>query len=227
MRTSDFADLDIDRVVDDRIDPHACEGGVAARVAVIGRDAHQAMHAGFGLQPAIGVVALDQHGRRLDARLFAVVDFQHLDLEASAFGPARVHAKQHRGPVLAFGAACAGVDFEIGIVAVGFARKHRLDLARLHLARHRADRRLGFVDNRLVAFLLAELDQADIVLERLGDAADTLDAVFQRLALPHQFLGFLRVVPEGGVLGAHVQVIKPLQRLIPVKDASSAGLCPA
>ena len=52
-----------------------------------------------------------------------------------------------------------------------------------------------------------------------------LDAVFQRLALPHQLLGFLRVVPEGGVLGAHVQVIEPLQRLIPVKDASSAGLC--
>jgi hypothetical protein len=35
----------------------------------------------FGLQPAIGVVALDEDGRGLDARLFAVMDFQHLDLE--------------------------------------------------------------------------------------------------------------------------------------------------
>ncbi len=153
------------------------------------------------------------------------MDFQHLDLEAAAFGPARVHAQQHRGPVLALGAACAGVDFEIGVVGVGLAREHGLDLARLDLARQRADRGLGLVDDRLVALFLAELDQADIVFERLRDALHGLDAVLEALALPHQFLGFLRVVPEGGVLGAHVQVIKSLQRLIPVKDASSAGLC--
>ena len=152
-----LADLDLDRIVDDRIDPDAGERRVAARVAVIGRDAHQPVHAGFGLQPAIGVVALDQHGRRLDARLFAVMDFQHLDLEAAALGPARVHAQQHRGPVLALGAAGAGVDFEIGVVGVGLAREHRLDLARPDLARQRADRGLGLLDDRLVAFFLAEL----------------------------------------------------------------------
>ena len=38
--------------------------------------------------------------------------FEDLDLVAVLLGPARVHAHQHRGPVLAFGAAGAGMDFD-------------------------------------------------------------------------------------------------------------------
>src|SRR5690606_20851363 len=104
-----FRDHDVDGIVDDRIDPGAGEGGVAARVAVIGRDAHQTVHARFRFQPAIGIVALDEDGGGFDARLLALVDLQHLDLEFAALGPARVHAQEHGGPVLAFRAAGAGV----------------------------------------------------------------------------------------------------------------------
>ena len=78
-----------------------------------------------------------------------------------------------------------------------------------------------------VALFLAEFDQADIVFQRLGQAFDRRDAVFEALALAHQLLRFQRVVPEAGILGAHIQVFKPLYGLIPVKDASSAGLSPA
>ena len=78
-----------------------------------------------------------------------------------------------------------------------------------------------------VALFLAELDQPDIVVERLRQAFDRRDAVLEPLAFAHQLLRFRRVVPEVGVLGAHVQVVKPLYGLIPVKDASSAGLWPA
>ena len=55
-----LVDLDLDLVVDHRIDPDAGEGGVPPRIGVEGRDAHQPVHARFRLQPAIGVVALDQ-----------------------------------------------------------------------------------------------------------------------------------------------------------------------
>jgi hypothetical protein len=80
----------------------------------------------------------------------------------------------------------------------------------------------------MVALFLAKLDQLDDCRSSACvEALDGLDAVFQALALAHQLLRFLRIVPEVGVLGAHVQVIKSLQRLIPVKDASSAGLWPA
>ena len=58
------------------------------------------------------------------ALAFAFLD--QLQLVAVALGPAHVHAKQHRGPVLAFGAAGAGMDFEIGVVAVRLARQHGL-----------------------------------------------------------------------------------------------------
>ena len=55
--------------------------------------------------------------------------FDQLDLVAVLLGPARVHARQHLGPVLRFGAAGAGVDFEVGVVAVGLARQQALQLA--------------------------------------------------------------------------------------------------
>ena len=43
----------------------------------------------------------------------------------------------------------------------------------------------------------------------------------------HQFLGFGGIVPERGILRAHVQIVETLDCLIPVKDASSAGQRPA
>ena len=100
------------------------------------------------------------------------MDFQHLDLEAAALRPARVHAQEHRGPVLALGAAGAGVDFEIGVVGVGLARQHRLDLARLHLACIERIAASASSMTACVALFLAELDQADIVFQRLGQALD-------------------------------------------------------
>src|SRR5712692_2733548 len=42
-----------------------------------------------------------------------------VDLVAVLLGPARVHAQQHVRPVLALGAAGAGMDLEIAVVAVG------------------------------------------------------------------------------------------------------------
>ncbi len=71
------------------------------------------MHAAFGLQPAIGVVPLDLQRRRLDARFFALGLFQQFDLVAVLLGPSRIHPQQHRRPVLALGAAGAGVHLEI------------------------------------------------------------------------------------------------------------------
>ena len=66
-----FLDVDDDAVVDHRIDVDARERRVPARVGIERRDAHQAMHAVLGLEPAEGVAALDLDGRRLDAGLLA------------------------------------------------------------------------------------------------------------------------------------------------------------
>src|SRR5690606_12991469 len=75
-----LVDLDLDRVVDHRVDANRGKGSVTPRIGVERRDANQAMNAGFRLQPAVGVVPLDLIGRRLDARLFAFMDFESLHL---------------------------------------------------------------------------------------------------------------------------------------------------
>ena len=64
-----------------------------------------------GLQPAIGVLALDQNRRRFDAGLFALALFEIIDLVAATLRPARIHAQQHLGPILALGAARARHGF--------------------------------------------------------------------------------------------------------------------
>ena len=99
--------------------------------------------------------------------------------------------------------------------------------AGLGLALHRAYRGFGLCHDTFVAFFLAKLYQAYIVFERLGETLDRCDAIFETLAFTHQLLRFQRFVPEAGVLGADIEVFKPLYGLIPVKDASSAGLSPA
>ena len=49
-----FVDLDVDLVVDDRIDPGRRETRVAPRVGIEGRDAHQAVHARIPSWPSHG-----------------------------------------------------------------------------------------------------------------------------------------------------------------------------
>ncbi len=74
-------------------------------------------------------------------------------LKPLAFRPARIHAQQHVRPILALGAAGAGMDFEVGVVGIGLARKQRLDLARADLVRPASLQRcLGFGDDRLIVF---------------------------------------------------------------------------
>ena len=64
-------------------------------------------------------------------------------------------------PVLALGAAGAGVDLDVGVVAVGFARKQCLDLLATRVRRQLAQRGLAFLDGGFVFFGFAELDQRD------------------------------------------------------------------
>ena len=152
--------VDLDVLVDHRIDGDDwrswCGGGHWRQ----GRNPHQAVHAGFGLQPAIGVLALDQDRRRFDARALAFALFEIFDLVAMALGPARVHAHQHLGPVLAFGAAGAGMDLEIGVVAVGLAGEHGFQPQLLGALMQRSEALLGVGDHCRVAFVLGQFDQA-------------------------------------------------------------------
>jgi hypothetical protein len=82
------------------------------------------MDAALAGQLAEGVLAGDGEGGRLDARLFAVLVVVHLGFEALLLGPAQVHAHQHLGPVLALGAARAGMHGDDGVQRIGLAVEH-------------------------------------------------------------------------------------------------------
>ena len=69
-------------VVDLRRDEHAGERSVPPLGLIEGRDAHQAVHADFAGQQAVGVFAVDAEGCRLDARFFARLIFVHRGLKA-------------------------------------------------------------------------------------------------------------------------------------------------
>ena len=179
---------------------------MAAGIGIIGRNAHQAMDAGFGLQFAVGVVALDLEGAGLDAGLFAVMLIKHGDLELVLVGPAHVHAHQHGGPVLAFGAAGAGIDLQVAVIAIGFAGEKRFEFLLGHFDLQLGQGLLGFGDNGVIAFGFTKLDQAHIVFNGLLEAQDGGNAGVQILALAHHLLGFLRIVPEIGIFGFGVQL---------------------
>src|SRR5688572_7215479 len=117
------------------------------------------MYAAFRLGVAIGIFALEQKSRGFDARLVTRLIVDQFHLVAASLAPAAVHAAEHFGPVLAFRATCASVDFQIGVARISFARQQRLDLILISAVRQRLQRRDGFVDHILITLGLSHFDE--------------------------------------------------------------------
>jgi hypothetical protein len=181
------------------------------------------VHASFGFQPAIGIVALHENGCRFDSSLFASLLFEQFHLATRLLSPAGVHAQEHICPILAFGAPCSGMNFDIGIVAVGFARKQRLNLQATGFSGQLLERGDALFGHFFIAFGLAKLNEFAGVGQVGAHGFHTIDRVVELLTLTHQTLGFLRIIPEARVFGQRVQFIQAFEGSIPVKDASLAG----
>jgi hypothetical protein len=175
------------------------------------------------LEPAIGVAALDEQRRRLDAGTLAFRFVHQLDLVAVRFRPARVHALEHAGPILALSAAGTGVDFQIAVVRVRLAGQQRFELAPGDFRFQLAQRIFSVADRLGVVFAFAEFDHHQLIAEFLIDAPKRAELILQRVALPHDALRARRVVPELGILGFFVQLGETPFRSVDVKDASSAA----
>ena len=166
-----FRHLDIDGLVNHRIDGDAGERGVPPRCGIKRRNPHQPVHPRFRFQPAIGIVAIDADGGRFQPRRFAFAFLDQLQFIVMLLGPARVHAKQHGGPVLAFGAAGPGMDFQIGVVAVRFPGQHGLQPLFFGAGRQRQDGFFGIAHHGGVVFRFRHFDQADGVGQFVFEAA--------------------------------------------------------
>ena len=119
-----------------------------------------------------------------------------LDLVVAPLGPADIHALKHLRPVLALGAPGAGMDLDIGVVGVCFAGEQRLDLALMRFGPKLLQRRLRFGDDTLIALLLAERNELDIVVELANETRKSGKRAVELLPLAHDALRARRIVPE-------------------------------
>src|SRR5262245_51175669 len=71
-----LTDVDIDVLVDHRIDPDRRETCMPPCIGIERADADQAVYASLGLEPAIGIWSTHLKRRRLDAGLLALALFQ-------------------------------------------------------------------------------------------------------------------------------------------------------
>ena len=184
------------------------------------RFAHQAVHAGFGAQESVGVIAFDLEGCGLDARDFAVGLFHDFDLETLALAIAQVLAQQHRCPVLRFGAAGAGLDIDEAVVGIHRIGKHPAEF-------HVFDQFFQVVgvlfdgQQRVIILLFARhLKQVVGVAQAGVDFGQRVDNRFQRLLFLAEFLRAFRIVPDGGVFQFLVDLFEFLRLRIEVKDTS-------
>ncbi len=141
------------------------------------------MDAALAGQLAKGVLADDGEGGGFDARLFAVLVVVHLGFEALLLGPAQVHAQQHLGPVLAFGAARAGMHGDDGVERVGLAVEHGARFEVLGKCGQGFDLALQIGEHVLALFC-----QFEIGLDLAGAAEEFVvvgDERFQALAVAH------------------------------------------
>jgi len=170
---------------------------MAARVGVERRDAHQPVHADLRLQLAVSVGAIDFHRRRLDSRAFTLQPVCDHGLIAMPLRPAQIHAQQHLRPVLAFGAAGAGMNDEDGAFGIVFAG-HEHGGFQLVQPLAEGAHLLFQIAGDVFAFT-RQLEQGIQIGGAAGDVALLGDSFLQPLALLHDLLAFLRLVPEFGV----------------------------
>jgi hypothetical protein len=74
-----------------------------------------------------------------------------------------------------------------------------------------------------IALGLGHLGQLDPVVQAGFQVTDLVDTRGQAIALAHDLLRTLGIVPERWVLGERVQLVEADKGFVPVKDASAKG----
>ena len=200
------------------IDEHAGEAGVAPARGVERRLAHQAVHAGLGAQQAVGVVAFDLDGGALDAGRVArrlVLDVVLKPLRSAYFRYWRSSMlAQSQASVPPAPAWMSRKAFE----RVGRVVEHAAEFQRLDVLGQLGG--FGFDGEQagLVAFLLAHLEQLEVVRQLAREVLQRHDDAVELLLFLAQFLGLLGIVPDLRVFQRGVDRPQAFRFGIEVKD---------
>ena len=169
----------------------AGKAGLAAAVCIKGADAHQAVHAVFALQQAVGVGAFHHNAAALHAGLIAVLIVQRGDLEAVGSRPAVVHTEQHIRPVLRLGSAGAGMKGEDGVVLVILTAQQGDHLQLVNGLGHLVHALLGLGDHLGGVLFLAQQQHGVGIVVQAGQLAVALQLALQVADLrKHLLAGF-------------------------------------
>ena len=204
------ADVHLDGVVQLGHHFQRSKAGLAAGVGVKGRHAHQAVHAVLALEQAVGVGTLDHHGSALQAGFVAVLIVQHLHGHAVGHGPLVVHAVQHLGPVLCFGAAGTGVERQDGVAVVILAVQHGHQLQLVHSLAHGVHGFLRLGDHGGVVLLVQHLDHGLGVIVQALQLFKAGQLAFQVAHFVKHLLAQLGVIVKAGAGHGVLQLLHTL-----------------
>ena len=116
------------------------------------------MDAGFGAQPAEGVVSPHMDRGALESCHVAAGNLDERGFETLVLGPAQVHAQHHLGPVLGFGAAGARLDIEVGVGLIHLAGEHAPEFQGFEFLQQRRKLGVGFAQQFLVTFVTGKFE---------------------------------------------------------------------
>jgi hypothetical protein len=108
---------------------------------------------------------------------------------------------------------------------IHFAGEHARELEPFHVACQRPRIRFDLVGGACIGFRRGHLQKLAGIAQAARQAIQTLDHLFEFGALPAEFLGALRVIPDSGLLEFAVYFLQPLVLIIVIKDTSSKSLC--
>ena len=216
-------DLDLDVLVDHRVDEHRGERRMAAGLRVERGDPHQSVHALLRLQQPVRVLAPDLDLGGLDAGLVARRGVEHLHRESVPLRPAHVHAHQHLGPVLRFGAARARMDREQRVAPVVRPPQQVLQFEGLELGLDRGGLRLEPALHLEVHMRLGvdQLDQLAPLVHALAQGVVGVERALQPLGLLDDGAGALRVGPQAAVGHGVLELGEAARLAVHVKGSSA------
>ena len=180
------------------------------------------MHACFGAQPAVGVVACKADGGALDARNFALADVDDFGLVAVGIAPAQVHAQQHVRPVLRLGAAGASLNVEERAVRIHLAGEHATELELLEVSLDPCEVRIHTLRRGFVVFLDGHVEQLGGVVQGCADAVQHGDDLLKAYPLATELLGLVRRVPDRRIFEFAAYFSEPFALGVVLKETPEA-----
>jgi hypothetical protein len=135
--------------------------------------------------------------------------------------PARVHAQQHLGPVLALGAARPGVDRGDRVGAVVRAGKQRRELELVDVGLEGLDRRRELTSEVGIGLVGQQFVDGRGVVQADDQGVVSADVVAQARELRRDLLRPLLVLPQRGIAGLAFEFVRLIPLAVDVKGTPS------